>query len=262
MDPYLELPALWPDVHHRLLSEFSDQLAAEVSPHFYVRIEERVYITSPGDPGQSVLIPDPMLVAGRPGRGAQPAMAPAGVITAPTLYLDVALEIHDRYLEIRERCSHQVVTVIELLSPANKIRGSIGRGQLERKKQDILGSAVHWIEIDLLRSGERLTDLGHDVDYYALLIRAEERDRAAVWTFGVRDPLPTIAVPLRPPFADVPLDLGRALSQAYDRAHYADSLDYTQPPQPPLTPADADWAREQVSLRDRRPTHQKQEESR
>jgi hypothetical protein len=84
------------------------------------------------------------------------------------------------------------------------------------------------------------------VDYYALLIRAEDRARGSVWTFSVREPLPTLAVPLRPPYADVPLDLGRALVQAYDRAYYADALDYAEPPEPPLRPEDADWARERL----------------
>ncbi len=45
MDPYLEDPGLWPDVHHGLISEMQANLNAHVRPKYYVRVEERVYGT-------------------------------------------------------------------------------------------------------------------------------------------------------------------------------------------------------------------------
>lgn len=58
MDPYLEEPGLWPDVHTRIMTRVSDVLTEVLRPKYYVRIEERVYISEEGDPGRKVLIPD------------------------------------------------------------------------------------------------------------------------------------------------------------------------------------------------------------
>jgi hypothetical protein len=48
MDPYLEHPALWPDVHNSLIAEMRRDLAPRVRPKYYVGIEERTYL-SDGD---------------------------------------------------------------------------------------------------------------------------------------------------------------------------------------------------------------------
>ena len=57
--------------------------------------------------------------------------------------------------------------------------------------------------------------------------------------------MPTIAVPLRNPEPDVPLDLQAAFHEVYTRARYATDIDYTQPaPPPPLRPDDRLWAQD------------------
>jgi hypothetical protein len=84
-------------------------------------------------------------------------------------------------------------------------------------------------------------------DYYALLHRGGVADAFEVWPVDLRDRLPTIAVPLRPPEDDAPLDLQTLLDGVYRRGHYADSLDYAAtPPAPRLRPADAAWAEGRV----------------
>jgi hypothetical protein len=156
-------------------------------------------------------------------------------------------EVHDRYLEIRDTRTRAVITTIEILSPYNKAAGTRGREAFLRKRQAVLASLTHWIEIDLLRAGERPPEVRRRGDYYALLRRADTRDRYAVWAWSLRDRLPTIAVPLRPPLADVPLELQAMLETVYRRGHYADALDYQAPvPPPPLTGDDAAWVEEQL----------------
>ena len=61
---------------------------------------------------------------------------------------------------------------------------------------------------------------------------------------GVRQPLPVIAIPLRGKDAEVPLDLGAAFRNAYDRAAYDVSVDYRKEPQPPLAGDDVKWAKD------------------
>lgn len=245
MDPYLEEPSEWPDVHSRLITAISDALAAVIAPAFIVRIEQRVYITSIDDSSRQPIVPDLYLV-----HGSKPGLAPppAAGFSTPTLVEPIFdLEIRDRYIEIHDARSREVVTTIEVLSPFNKAAGTVGYEQFQRKRRAILASPAHWIEIDLLRAGERPPEVAGKSDYYVLLNRGGSIGPFAVWYADLRDTLPTIAVPLRPPHQDVPLDLQAVLSGIYERAFYAEGIDYTRRiPAPPLRPADQQWAEERV----------------
>jgi len=162
-------------------------------------------------------------------------------ITAPVVVEELLDdEIHDRYIEVRDARSQEVITAIELLSPANKLTGSRGR---EEKRRRLLQAGASWLEIDLLRAGERQPRFAGRGGYCVYLRRPGRRGGLA-WFFGLRDPLPTLAVPLRPPHEDVPLDLARAVNDVYDRARYDATIDYSQAvPLPPLSEEDASWAR-------------------
>lgn len=239
MDPYLEEPSLWPDVHSRLITALADALAASVAPGFIVRIEQRVYITDIEEMVRRMLVPDIYLLQ-RPLPGGTATVA--GSISPATLLEPLYdEEVRDRYIEILDAQGHDVVTTIELLSPANKVADSRGREQFSRKRDAILSSATNWIEIDLLRAGERPGKVAGKSDYYALQ-RRRDRYQYAVWYWDLRDTLPTIGVPLTPKHPEVPLDLGAILSGVYSRAFYALSVDYTRSvPAPPLLPPDANW---------------------
>ena len=246
MDPYLEDARMWAGVHSRLLNAISEDLGDRLAPTFIVTIEERVYIATPDDLATSrQLVPDVLVVSGQD----RPLPAAGGLAITPPLLIEplVEEEIHDRYLEIRDTRSRAVIATIEVLSPANKAPGTRGRDAFLRKRQAVIASHTHWIEIDLLRAGERPAEVRGWGDYYALLHRGEAGMRFAVWPWNLRKPLPTIAVPLRPPFADVPLDLQAALATVYRRGHYADAIDYDAPvPPPPLSSNDAQWVADQV----------------
>jgi hypothetical protein len=247
MDPYLEDPAEWQSCHLKLIAAISDLLAAAVAPAFFVRVDQRVYLTAPGDPDRSAIEPDVYILREGQPHYAQRSYAPG--ITPPVRVEppEVEPEIRDRYLEIRDARSREVVTIIELLSPFNKRPGAQGYGAFQRKRQQTMSSQVHWIEIDLLRAGERPVETAYKGDYYALLKRGDS-PASEGWFFNLRNQMPTIAVPLRPPYADVPLDLQQILHEIYVRARYAYSIDYTQPvPPPPLRPEDESWAREQIA---------------
>jgi hypothetical protein len=149
------------------------------------------------------------------------------------------------YLEVRDRAGREAVTVLELLSPANKAAGS-NRNQYLAKVHRILASGTNFIEIDLLRGGPRMpwADLP-PCDYYVVVSRTEERrtdnPRAGLWPIRLRDPLPTVPVPLRPGEPEPTLDLQAIMHRIYDSAGYQLFI-YDAPPEPPLEPADAVWA--------------------
>ena len=247
MDPYLETPSGWAGVRSRLINAISDHLGDRLAPAFIVTIEERVYIATLDDlTAVPAVAPDVFVVEG----GSEGVLvASAGVITPPVIVEPlIEEEIHDRYLEIRDTHTRAVITTIEVLSPYNKAAGTRGREAFLRKRQAVLQSHTHWIEIDLLRAGERPPEVRGRGVYYALLHKAETDARYAVWAWTLRSRLPTIGVPLRPPLADVPLDLQAMLETVYRRGHYANALDYQAPvPPPPLSPEDASWVSEQLS---------------
>jgi hypothetical protein len=157
----------------------------------------------------------------------------------------VPLDIPTRLVSvyIRQRETARLVAVIELLSPVNKRRGK-GREEYLEKRRTLLASPVHVIEIDLLRRYPRMPfdDPLPPAHYLVMVCKAGERPRSSVWPISVRQPLPTIPIPLLPPDPPVPLELGQALRTAYERARYDLRVDYHQPPIPPLSPADAAWA--------------------
>ena len=240
MDPYLEDRRLWPSVHHRLISAISDMLTTQVAPHFYVTIEERVYIIGPE--AEMSVIPDVYLVQ-RPASVAATSALPRHEPTTPTIMQILEpQEVHDRYIEVRDANSQEVVTTIEVLSPRNKAPNTKGRRAFLAKRRAIMSAITNWIEIDLLRGGQRPAEVARQSDYYALLKRQDYIDRLDVWFIDLRDTLPVIAVPLRTPFPDALLDLGAAVADVYARGTYAARLDYAQPAPPPmLRPADAAW---------------------
>jgi hypothetical protein len=243
MDPYLENPELWPDVHAELISQMRAALNPALRPRYVARIELRVYISDQDDAGRDFLGPD-VRIEKRPRRKSakkaqrSEAVAVAEPLTIPFLTDE---EIEEARLEIRHVESKALVTVIEILSPANKIRGSAGRRSFLNKRREILTSEVHWIEIDLLRAGTpTLARLERaDCDYRIVVARCEQCTYGKFWPVSVRQGLPVIGIPLLGKDPDVPLDLNAVLRTAYDRAQYDATIDYRRDPAPPLVREDA-----------------------
>jgi hypothetical protein len=253
MDPYLESPEIWPDVHHELISEIRAALNPNLRPHYVARVELRVYISDDDDPGREVRVPDVRVEKAPKHKGAKsfkiaPALAVAEPLIIPTL-LDE--EIEEAFLKIIHVESEALVTVIEVLSPTNKIRGSRGRASFMAKRHEIMNTEVHWIEIDLLRAGvPSVTDPPlRPSDYRVLVSRGDQRMRTRYWPISVRQALPVISIPLRGKDPEVPLDLGAVFRTVYDRAAYDMSVDYRREPQPALEGDDAKWAGELLRRR-------------
>jgi hypothetical protein len=149
---------------------------------------------------------------------------------------------HESFLEIHSRRDRRVVTVIELLSPANKTPGADHDAYVGQRRS-LLVSLAHLVEIDLRRGGVRPQKFElPGCDYYALVGRYQDRPNVHVWPIGLRHSLPVISIPLTPPDADVALDLQALLHEVYDAADYGKYI-YAEKPQPPLLPADEAWAR-------------------
>ncbi|MFO0851641.1 MAG: DUF4058 family protein [Gemmataceae bacterium] len=238
MNPYLERPAKWDSFHPNFISTAHFQLAAQVRPRYLVSIETRLYIHEP--PAENRFFGTSDLGLTHPpvresGTGATSTLVAPMYVTLPQ-----AVEVERvGALVIRDRDGDEVVTVIELLSRANKYAGP-DREQYLAKRREVLRSPVHFVEIDLLRGGPRTPpNEGLKCDYCAIVSRAEERPRAGVWAWRLRDPLPVLPIPLRD--SEARLDLKAAIDRLYDEGVYAPFL-YDHQPEPPLRADDAAWA--------------------
>ena len=162
MDPYLEDPELWSAVHAAVIARIQDHLAEALWPRYIVRFEERVYIAEEDDPAYRFVYPDVKVVAARPltRPAAVAARTPVAggttTIAEPIPVIEtLGEEVHERRVEIRDPADQSIITVIEVLSPTNKVSGAEGRRSFVQKRREVYASTTHWIEIDLLRGGDR-----------------------------------------------------------------------------------------------------------
>jgi len=240
MDPYLEHPSVWPDVHNRLIAAIADSLSPKLSPKYYVRLEQRAYSIAV-DEALFVGRPDVTILTSRPE---QPqTVLPLGDVDVLEVALPTLDEITESYLEIFDTQTRTIVTVIELLSPANKLNDD-GRKTYLKKRYRVLASQTHLIEIDLLRAGEKMPLVKDVPSDYRILIAHGERGR--LFPFSLRKKIPPFNLPLLPGDPQPTVELNNILHDVYARARYDLSLDYTQPPAPPLNENDKAWAKELI----------------
>jgi hypothetical protein len=248
MDPYLEDPHRWPGVHTKLIDEIETALNRQLRPRYYADIEERVYISDENDPGRKTIIPDIRVLptgSKKKPSGKKPVRPPAALVCEPVMVTTLfEEEVREPFLKVIERDSRQVVTVIEVLSPTNKVAGSRGRDQYVEKRGDVLRSDTSWVEIDLLREGEPVIgrDLYPECEYVVHVSRKASRPKGVVWPIRLQQRLPVIAIPLKNGDPDTELDLQPLLANLYERGAYDLKLDYARDPVPPLPPSLARWA--------------------
>jgi hypothetical protein len=245
MDPYLEHPALCEDVHIRMIVAVADALGPQVRPRYRVAVERRAYLALFA-PEEYELVGKPDVLIAAPHQQEPTSVSVTATGAGPYVgELPMPEEVIERYLEVRDVADGDIITVIEILSPSNKLTRE-GRSQYERKRLKVLTSATHLVEIDLLRSGEplpiRIQNGGSPEAYRIVVSRSWERPRAGVYLFGLREPIPDVPVPLRPAEADAILPLNQLVHDLYDRAGYDQAIDYRKPCVPALTNEDAAWA--------------------
>jgi len=247
MNPYLENPELWSEVHFGLISvlarvcnaEASPTLNAVITPKYRAAVEKRIYADS-----LLVGIPDVSVFQRRTETGtetAEPQKITATLSKPLVVTVPIVEETQERFLEIREVGSGAIVTVVEVLSPKNKRTGE-GRVKYDAKRQTVLNSTAHLVEIDLLRTGEPKPMAGGVTsDYRILVSRANRRPAAELHPFNLRDPLPRFLLPLRPTDQEPVIELQTLLERIYQEAALDLAIDYSTQSVPPLPEPDFQW---------------------
>lgn len=244
MNPYLELSELWHQVHNRLIVAIADELTPQIAPKYRVSIEERVY-TSIDD---MLLVGITDVAVAQRDANSSTTLTTAKISEPIKVKTPIPEQVTERFLEVRSTQTGEVVSVIEILSPKNK-RSKEGRKAYENKRQKILGSVTNLVEIDLLRGGESMPVVGYTGTSYRILVsRGYQRPNADLYTFGLKNPIPTLPVPLHQHEPEPIVDLQKLLNEVYERARFDLAIDYSQPIKPPLSAEEANWVKEILSV--------------
>jgi hypothetical protein len=258
MDPYLEYSTFWSSFHTRLIVAIAEVIEPQLSSNYYVEVESRTYQSDEMDGDLLIGVPD-AIVFSRQLERTPPAVLSSGetsIVTQSsptqsspeTVEVPMPIEVKERYLEVREMGSDQVITAMELLSPTNKRQGE-GRMAYEKKRRFVLGSQTNLVELDLLRASIPMVILGmRSPSVYRILIsRSQHRPQADLYSISLQQPLPSFPVPLKPDEPEPIIQLQEVFDRLYERSRYATRIDYRQPlPPPKLSESDQQWVDKQL----------------
>ncbi|WYL93340.1 MAG: DUF4058 family protein [Gloeotrichia echinulata IR180] len=227
MNPYLENPDLWSEVHHRLITAIAIAISPTLRPKYRVAIEKRTYRMSNED-AILIGIPDLAILSAKQ-KEQQLNSNKTAIATLPTdtanksitVTLPLPLEIKEGYLEIREVSTGKVITVVEVLSPTNK-RTKAGRKSYLDKREKILQSDTNLVEIDLIRNGDQMPIITNipDTDYRILVVRSDCLPSAQLFAFSVREAIPNSTIPLAQQEQEIELNLQNLILEIYEQAGF------------------------------------------
>lgn len=254
MDPYLEDPAIFPDLHDRLIAVLGDATFLNLPAGYFAVIGRQTWI----DVADQWIGADVKLRQGNAPRSDLASIAATADSTVAPLVIHVAGQERQRtFVEIYQQRGpkRRLITVIEVLSPSNKTSRSSNRKRYLRKQRELLDRDVHLVEIDLLRSGRHTTavplaDLKRkagEFAYHICIHRFDRLDDYLVYPRGLRESLGTFHVPLHPKDTDLPVNLQVAFDRCYAAGPYQFEVDYSaSPPKPPLSAENLAWVRERL----------------
>jgi hypothetical protein len=252
MDPFLEHPEIFPDFHDAFIANLRASVQAQLPPPYIATLGRRAWI----EVSERFVGPDVQVSRGRSVPGESESALPVAVVARPRTEPLVIHVPHDERREpfveiyLGRGSDRRLVTSIEMLSLTNKTRGEHGRDLYLCKQQEILGSKVHLLEIDLLRAGEhttavpqhRLARAAGEFDYHVSIHHFDNLEHYFVYPIRLDESLPNIAVPLLPSDPSVPLDLQAVFQRTYDEGPYHREIRYREDtPTPPLRETQRPW---------------------
>ena len=245
MNPYLENPATWPNLHSRLIVAVANLLGPKIRPKYRVVVEEAVYERDESDQAVLIGVPDVSVRFSGVSELELEKASPGEVAVASPEPVAVTVPMPDtvrhRYLEIRSLRTSEVITVIEILSPVNK-RG-VGRQKYENKRLEILESQTHLVEIDLLHEGQPMPMLNYEQKshYRVLVSESDHRPQAQLYPFDLQQSMPLFPIPLEPEDSAIVVDLKPLLEEIYELSGYDLDIDYSQDPVPKWSASELAW---------------------
>jgi hypothetical protein len=212
MDPYLEDEAVWPVFHHQLVMCLYQILLPGLVDRYRARVGQRHYVTE------------------------------------QALFTSVVREEHhEDFVEIRQRADGRLVTLLEVVSPANKLTAS-GRAAYLDKRREGRTAGANLVEVDLVLQGQPTLEYSRDGlpdwDYAVTVTRSTQPERYEIYTATLQKRLPRFRLPLAADDRDTVLDLHTAFTRCYDQGGFAGKIDYRRDPTLVLSAEDKQWLNE------------------
>jgi hypothetical protein len=212
MDPYLEDEALWPVFHRQLVMCLYQILLPGLVDRYRARVTQRHYVTE------------------------------------QALFTSVVREEHhEDYIEIRQRNDGRLVTLVDVVSPPNKVT-SAGRSAYLDKRREGRNASANLVEVDLVLQGQPTLEYSRDGlpdwDYAVTVTRSTQPERYEIYTATLQKRLPRFRLPLAADDRDTVLDLHTAFTRCYDQGGFAAKIDYRRDPSTPLNSEDRQWLHE------------------
>jgi hypothetical protein len=208
MDPYLEDARHWTSFQHQLVTCLYQGLLPGLVDRYRARVGQRHYATE-----------------------------------QPLFTSIVREEHHEEYIEILQRKDGRLVTLLDVVSPTNRVTDA-GRHAYLQKRREAKSVGANLVELDLVLQGQPTLDYSRenlgDWDYAITLTRASRPDRHEIWTTTLQKELPRFKLPLAADDHTV-VDLRTAFARTYDQGGYANKIDYTRDPPVPLSGEDRRW---------------------
>jgi hypothetical protein len=221
MDPYLEDDKRWSHFQPLLVHALYQMLLPGLMDRYRARVGERQYASE------------------------------------QALFTSVVREEHkEAFIEVRQRSDGRLITLLEVISPANKIT-SEGRRQYLERRAEVKTMNVHVVEVDLILQGQGLIDYAKDAaptwDYAVVVTRWTHPDRYEIYSATLPKRLPRFRVPLASDDRDTVLDLQGALARAYDQGDFHKLIDYSRDPATKLSDDNRHWLDERLKEEKLRP---------
>jgi hypothetical protein len=255
MDPYLEDPDVFPNLHDKFVVYLEELLQPLLPEPYYAKTAQRTWV----EYYERDRYPDVSVVI-RSSAKSKPKQPAGGVAVATPSERPLMItveefpwdEMRETFLEVytNRGGAKRLVTSVEVLSPTNKTPGEDSLVAYRKKQRETLASNVNLVEIDLLRRGVHATAVPRKelvaryakFDYHVCVHRFDNPKNFEVHPFELHERLPTIGVPLLPEDGAIRVDLQAVFDKCYDTSGYPREVDYTQPPPPPtLSPERLAW---------------------
>jgi hypothetical protein len=151
---------------------------------------------------------------------------------------------HEDYIEVRQRSDGRLVTLLDVVSPANKATAAGRRAYLEtRREAGAAGASL--VEVDLVLHGPPTLEYSRDGlppwDYAVTVTRSTHPERYEIYTATLQKRLPRFRVPMADNDRDTVLDLQAAFTRCYDEGSFAGQVDHRGEPPAPLSEENSRW---------------------
>ncbi len=209
MNPYLEDPALWPLFHQQLITSLYQILLPGLVDRYRSRLVPRQYTSE------------------------------------MPLFTSVVREEHrEETIEIRHRSDGRLITLIDMVSPANKTTESGRQAYLQRHRAARAENA-NVTEIDLVLQGKPLFEYSQeelpDRDYAVIVTCATQPNRHEFYPCALEKRLPKFRLPMAGDDRDTIVDLHTTFLRSFEQGGFSERIDYARDPSTTLQPEHQEW---------------------